>query len=303
MTTPEGQSVKYRPRPRGTTLCSLAIHKGLLEPPQTAHPLMDEFRARLIQRGTDGLGFCELQRVMHLLDFEGAGILTCDEFGILLKKLNLSVDEEEASKLFALFDIYGYGYMNYEELIVASRGRLHPHRRELIANAWHSIDRGDKGAVDPEEVIERYNALLHPDVKTNFKNPQECFLDFLRAFEVGREISGKVSRIEFENYHYNLSASIERDEYFDDIMCSCWGLNEQYRDRHEEALPSPQLQLVRKMYHRPLLKSTEVLSKANIKEQNTSGDSIIEDQRYQPRPPSRIMLLPSSNRYHFDTSL
>jgi len=143
-----------------------------------------------------------------------------------MQKMNMNFSEQEMSALFALFDIYGYGYINYDEFMFAVRGQIHPRRRQLIAWAWYTIDYNKEGCVDPEEVIGRYNAAMHPDVKSNFKNPQECFRDFLKAFEVSGEIPGKVSRVEFENYYYNVSASIERDEYFEQLMRWVWNLND-----------------------------------------------------------------------------
>jgi len=140
--------------------------------------------------------------------------------------MNMNFNEQEISSLFALFDIYGYGYINYEEFMLSVRGQIHPRRRQLIAWAWYSIDYNKEGFVDPEEVIGRFNAAMHPDVKSAFKTPQECFRDFMKAFEVSGEIPGKVSRMEFENYYYNVSASIERDEYFEQLMRYVWNLNE-----------------------------------------------------------------------------
>lgn len=127
--------------------------------------------------------------------------------------------------MFAMFDIYGYGYINYDEFMFAVRGQIHPRRRQLIAWAWYTIDYNKEGWVDPEEVIGRFNASMHPDCKSGFKTPQECFRDFLKAFEVSGEIPGKVTRMEFENYYYNVSASVERDDYFEELMRYTWNLD------------------------------------------------------------------------------
>ena len=38
--------------------------------------------------------------------------------------------------------------------------------------------------------------------------------DFLRVFDVSTEVEGKVTRNEFENYYFNLSASIGKFQLF-----------------------------------------------------------------------------------------
>lgn len=201
------------------------MYRGVVDSPAMYHPLMNKFRDYLIQMGTDGMGFCTLQMHFHSFDRDMTKMIHPEEFRLCLQKMNFQFDDQEMSMLFSLFDVYGYGYMNYEEFMMCCRGQIHPRRRQLIAWAWYTIDYNKEGWVDPEEIIGRFNSAMHPDCKSGFKTPQECFRDFMKAFEVSGEIPGKVTRMEFENYFYNVSASVERDEYFEDLMRSCWNLD------------------------------------------------------------------------------
>jgi Ca2+-binding EF-hand superfamily protein len=206
---------------------NLAVYNGVVEHPQTYHPLVERLRSFLAQRGTDGVGFADMQRYFHAMDRDNTKTLHPEEFKGALQKLNLNFSDQEFSQLFAFFDNYGNGYIDYEEFILCLRGHVNWRRRQLIAMAWYYVDFNKEGRVDPEEIIGRYDATQHPDVRGGAKSAQEVFRDFLKAFEVSGEIEGKVTRKEFENYYYNVSASIERDDYFETMMRNCWHLSGQ----------------------------------------------------------------------------
>lgn len=216
---------QYYNHPKSTTLENLGMYRGVVDSPQMYHPLMNSFRDYLIQMGTDGMGFCTLQKHFHSFDRDYSKMIHPEEFRMCLQKMNFQFSDRECSMLFSLFDIYGNGYMNYEEFMICCRGHIHPRRRQLIAWAWYTIDYNKEGWVDPQEIIGRYNCAMHPDCKSGFKSSQECFRDFLKAFEVSGEVPGKVTRMEFENYYYNVSASVERDDYYEELMRCCWDLD------------------------------------------------------------------------------
>jgi Ca2+-binding EF-hand superfamily protein len=219
-------------QPKPTTLENLALYQGVIESPQFWHPLVVRLRDYLAQRGTDGIGFSDLQRRFHTIDRDGTKTLHPEEFKNGLQKLNLNFPDHESSELFAFFDTYGYGYIDYEDFILNIRGPIHPRRRQLISTAWFTVDYNKEGAVDPEEVIGRYDASQHPDVRSGVKSSQEVFRDFLKAFEVSGELEGKVTRKEFENYYYNVSASIDRDDYFEQVMRYTWRLNDRWGENY-----------------------------------------------------------------------
>jgi len=212
---------------RSTTLETMAVYKGVVDSPMSYHPLVEKLRVYLAQKGTDGAGFSEMQRRFHAMDRDGTKSVNPEEFRLVLQRLNLNFSDQEFSQLFAFFDCYNNGFIDYEEFILSVRGPMHPRRRQLVSMAWYYIDFNKEGYVDPEEVIGRYDATQHPDVKSGAKSSQDVFRDFLKAFEVGGEMEGKVTRKEFENYYYNVSSSVERDDYFESMMRNVWHLHGQ----------------------------------------------------------------------------
>ena len=100
--------------------------------PQTYHPLMERCRDYLIQKGTDGMGFADLQRHFHSFDRDHTKTIHPEEFKMSFQKMNMEFSDQEISDLFAMFDIYGYGYINYDEFMFAVRGQIHPRRRRFF---------------------------------------------------------------------------------------------------------------------------------------------------------------------------
>jgi len=204
------------------SLESVAISRGIVESPASAHPLVEELRQVLIARGQDGSGFCDFYRRFCAIDRGASRILFLDEFKIAFQRCNLNFSDQEISSIFYFFDIHDRKYIDYDEFFIGLRGPVSEKRRYLIEKAFQQIDVEGRGMIDPEVLIDRYDPADHPDVKGNNKKAPEVFRDFLRSFDVSTEVDGKITRQEFENYYYNMSICVDRDEYFEQILCSTW---------------------------------------------------------------------------------
>lgn len=209
-------------RPKASSLESLAISRGIIESPASNHPLIERLRRDLCARGTDGSGFSDLMRRFNVLDRDGSKTLNLDEFKIAFQRCNLNFNDQEISTLFYFFDNSDKNYIDYEEVLLALRGPVNHFRRELMEKAFQQIDINGECVVTPEDLIGRFDPSQHPDVKNGTKKAQEVFREFLKSFEVGGEVEGKITKNEFFSYYYNVSASIDRDEYFEILIRNSW---------------------------------------------------------------------------------
>jgi Ca2+-binding EF-hand superfamily protein len=98
-------------------------------------------------------------------------------------------------------------------------------RKKLVGMAFSKIDKNGSGLVDPEDVIDVYDASKHPDVISGKKTSAEILREFLDTFDVGGEKDGKVTRNEFENYYANVSSSIDDDDYFELMIRNAWHIS------------------------------------------------------------------------------
>jgi Ca2+-binding EF-hand superfamily protein len=67
------------------------------------------------QRGARGI--LGLQRVFKIMDDDRSGYLDRNEFSKALKDYRVQVNQDEANKLFGLFDINGDGNISYDEFL------------------------------------------------------------------------------------------------------------------------------------------------------------------------------------------
>jgi len=75
-----------------------------------------------------------------------------------------------------------------------------------------------------------YNGKMHPDVRSGKRTEESVLEEFMSTFEtyVGfRGIrDGQITPQEFEDYYAFISASIDRDDYFELMMNNAWRMNE-----------------------------------------------------------------------------
>ena len=98
-------------------------------------------------------------------------------------------------------------------------------RKSLVSMAFSVLDKNGSGIIDPEDILDNYDATKHPDVLAGKKTKEEVLREFLDTFDVGGEKDGKVTRNEFENYYANVSSSIDDDDYFELMIRNAWHIS------------------------------------------------------------------------------
>ena len=98
-------------------------------------------------------------------------------------------------------------------------------RKNLVNMAFNILDIRKAGIIEPEDIMSRYDASNHPDVRSGKRTAAEILQEFLDTFDVGGVHDGKVTRQEFENYYANISASIDNEDYFELMMRNAWHIS------------------------------------------------------------------------------
>ena len=141
-------------------------------------------------------------------------------------KLGMSL--EEIRVLHAFFDKGGDGFISFDEFLKAIRGKLSPPRRKLVIKVFDALDQaGDgNGYLTIEDLQGAYSAGDNPDVKAGRRTAEEVLLDMLEAFEggatSGKKGDGMVTLDEWIAYYEEVSSSIDTDDYFGEMLTSCW---------------------------------------------------------------------------------
>jgi len=135
--------------------------------------------------------------------------------------------------LFKSLDFDGSGEISFDEFVRVVVGDMNQFRRSLVERAFKTLDINQDNAVDLEEFKGRYNATMHPDVRSGKRTEDEVIVEFMETFEkhnamfaegkAGRG-DGRVTLEEFQEYYNNISCNIENDSYFDLMISNAWNL-------------------------------------------------------------------------------
>lgn len=194
----------------------------------TEAQLLERFRTKLAARGNRGI--MGLGRSFKIADDDGSGSLGVEEFQKAIHDFRVGLNPQQSAKLFKVFDRDGSGSIDYEEFLRGVRGGMNDFRKALAMKAFAIMDKDGSGVLDIDDIRQRYNAKMHPDVKSGKKTEDEILYEFIDTFEqhhsdaAGDARDGKVTKTEWVEYYNNVSMSVDRDDYFELMMNNTWNL-------------------------------------------------------------------------------
>lgn len=116
---------------------------------------------------------------------------------------------------------------------------MNERRTEWVQKAFMKFDKAGIGSVNFDQLKDSYNARLHPEVEQKKRLEDDVLQEFLETFDVfhndvlGKQKDANVTLEEFESYYANLSAVIEDDEEFVQIIKGTWELTEIIREQQK----------------------------------------------------------------------
>ena len=124
--------------------------------------------------------------------------------------------------MFSYFDKGGDGIVSLTEFISAVRGPMSDARKDVVMRAYAVLDRDGSGMVTVDDILEAYNLASDPMVAEGVKSPEEAAKEFMSMWETTPD--GLVTKEEFVEYYNDLSAEIDGEEEFEQILTAAWGL-------------------------------------------------------------------------------
>jgi len=105
-------------------------------------------------------------------------------------------------------------------------------RAKVVNAVFDSLDTNKDDMIEAEELKTKFDATMHPAVIAGRKTAKQVMDDFISAYElyascygVGTK-DGKLTRKEFIEYYTYISANIDSDEYFVEMMKNGWQLSQ-----------------------------------------------------------------------------
>ena len=190
-------------------------------------PLSD-FRRKVIVRGPRCV--MSMRRTFMLYDINKNDKLSFDEFKKFIRDYRFNLNAEEQTKLFKLFDKNNTGDIDYTEFIHAIFGKMNNFRRQVVQRVFEKLDSEKTGKVPFEVIRNSYNADKHPEVLNGNRTQPEILSRFIDLFEYHFNILNQnknndyATMDEFLEFYDYLSAFIDDDKYFENLMSRVWEL-------------------------------------------------------------------------------
>eukprot|EP00746_Dinoflagellata_sp_MGD_P099287 gnl/MRDRNA2_/MRDRNA2_40375_c0_seq1.p1 gnl/MRDRNA2_/MRDRNA2_40375_c0~~gnl/MRDRNA2_/MRDRNA2_40375_c0_seq1.p1 ORF type:complete len:557 (-),score=131.73 gnl/MRDRNA2_/MRDRNA2_40375_c0_seq1:257-1927(-) len=144
---------------------------------------------------------------------------------LLVDQLNIRLSQQNLKELFQSFDIDHCNDIKYDHFLQQLRGEMSSYRKKFMNWIFDFIDKHKTGVIDMNDLLEAYNADGDPDVRARKIKPVDALKRFIKMFDVGGVPDGQVSKKEFEDYYASLSAGIDIDSKFEEIMKSHWNVS------------------------------------------------------------------------------
>ena len=126
---------------------------------------ISKFREILFKRGAKGL--IGLKKQFKIMDADGSGALSFEEFRDAILGFKLGLTEDETKLLFGIFDKNGDGVINFEEFMQSLLGPFNEYRQNLVKFAFNKLDANGNGVLEQTEVKMKFNPGRHPHVMSH----------------------------------------------------------------------------------------------------------------------------------------
>ena len=166
-----------------------------------------------------------LARTFRALDsYDGNKKLTRDELIVGLRENGMhAMSQADAQLLCDYFDKNRDGTINFDEFLEGVRGKLNPTRQAIVDKAFYKFDKDHSGVITTADMKGVYSAARHPKVRSGEMTEEQVFKEFLTKFG-DKDGDGDVEKSEWDDYYGGISASVDNDEEFVQILVNAWKL-------------------------------------------------------------------------------
>jgi Ca2+-binding EF-hand superfamily protein len=186
-------------------------------------------RKRVFARGPRSI--MSLRRTFMLYDEDKSNHLSFKEFNKFLNDYRMNVTDDEREKIFKMFDKDNSNTIDYKELVKGLVGSMNDYRTKIIERVYEKLDKEKTDKVSFDTIINSYDPYKHPQVLNGERNAQEILCRFIDLFEYHFNLlnpdkdNEEVTKEEFLEFYNYISACIDDDKYFENVISRIWGLS------------------------------------------------------------------------------
>lgn len=185
--------------------------------------LLARIRKEIVERnGSQGIK--NMGRLFRIMDDTGDRKLSPGELSSGLHDYGIQISRAEVNMIYAHFDGDGSGTVSFDEFLTALAEDMNTRRRELVKLAYQKLDKDGSGQVTRTDIEEAYDVSQNPDVLSGKITPDQAFTKFMAQWETDKA-DGIITIDEFMKYYHNVSASVDRDDYFELLIRNAWHIS------------------------------------------------------------------------------
>ena len=115
-----------------------------------------------------------------------------------------------------------------EDILNIIKGESSQFRKNIIINKFYEMESSKRGIIETGVLLKIFNAKNHPEVLLGRKSENEIFNEFIYTFDIFKKLynlSSVITVNDFVEYYKAISASIDSDEYFNEMIRAVWSNN------------------------------------------------------------------------------
>lgn len=187
-----------------------------------ARAVIKKFKEKMLARAGDN-AVRGLTRSLSLMDKDASGTLSKEELFNGLQRYGVACTLADCDIVLKHFDRNGEGRVDLTEFLRGIRGHLPTKRIELVRLAYSILDGNHDQSVTLDELRSAYDVSKHPAVVKGEKTANQVLQEFSSGWDKSGD--GVITFDEWCDYYADISASIERDDYFETMIRNCWHIS------------------------------------------------------------------------------
>jgi len=140
-----------------------------------------------------------------------------------LKSFGVALTKEEQDAVVKVFDKNGDGIIDFDEFLLGIRGKPNEKRQTMINLAFNKFDKDGSKHICVKDLLGVYNCKFHPDFIAKKKTEDQILKEFLGGLG-DKNNDGTITLEEWNDYYASVSANIDNDDFFVDLMKNAWKL-------------------------------------------------------------------------------